>query len=75
MLELSTQLSSDETLDGQANNHMKKILKKSGKLSSTSVHCVSFAETLSFTWLTCKITALKILVHKLKAKRMSCLIS
>jgi len=75
MLELSTQLSSDETLDGQANNHMKKILKKSGKLSSTSVHCVSFAETLSFTWLTCETTALKILFHKLKAKRMSCLIS
>ena len=75
MLKLSTQLSSDETLDGQANNHSKKNLKKSGELSSTSVHCVPFAATLSFTWLTCETIALKILFHKLKAKRMSCLIS
>ena len=68
MLKLSTQLSSDETLDGQANNHMKKILKKSGKLSSTSVHCVPFAANLTFTWLTCKTTALKILFQKLKPR-------
>ena len=50
MLEFYTQLSSDGTLDGQANDHSKKkILKrKSRDLSSTSVHCVFFGSNLIF---------------------------
>ena len=78
MLEFYTQLSSYETLDGQANDHSKKkFLKENQEIFLLQVCIVFFfgSNLIFFTWLTCETIALKILFHKLKAKRMSCLIS